>query len=130
MILKKSPGGSIFPYYFKNGELFGLHLGSFGADEEGAIDRMKAEEKFLLEQNTRLGLWIDLYQTKLSKRLIAEVIDSLHRIERLVPKLALVGCNWIDQHRIDRYTRNRMTIPLRYFSDPEKAKSWLVTENK
>jgi len=29
MITKKSPGGSIFPYYYKNGELFGAHYEGF-----------------------------------------------------------------------------------------------------
>ena len=26
MIINKSPGGALFPYYFKNGELFGAHF--------------------------------------------------------------------------------------------------------
>lgn len=59
MLLKKSPGGSIFPYPYKNGELFGLHLGSFGTDEEPLIARMKAEEIFFNEQKRSLGLWMD-----------------------------------------------------------------------
>lgn len=59
MLLKKSPGGSIFPYPYKNGELFGLHLGSFGTDEEPLIAWMKAEEIFFNEQKRSLGLWMD-----------------------------------------------------------------------
>lgn len=51
MISKKSPGGSIFPYYYKNGELFGAHHESFARREEGLLERMRAEEKFLIEQN-------------------------------------------------------------------------------
>jgi len=35
--MKKSPGGSIFPYSYKGGELLGLHFGSFHADEEGLL---------------------------------------------------------------------------------------------
>jgi hypothetical protein len=44
MPLKKSPGGSLFLYPCKGGELFGRHLGGFGADEDALISRMKAVE--------------------------------------------------------------------------------------
>ncbi len=37
MVLKKSPGGSIFPYYYKNGELFGAHFGSFLTTKKGCL---------------------------------------------------------------------------------------------
>ena len=71
MPLKKSPGGSLFPYPYKGGELFGWHLGGFGSNEDGVISRMKAEEIFFIQQNRSIGLWIDFYQTRLT--------DSSHR---------------------------------------------------
>ena len=40
---EKSPGGSIYPYYFKGGQLFGLHYGSFHENEAGLLARMHAE---------------------------------------------------------------------------------------
>lgn len=131
MILKKSPGGSLFPYPYKDGELFGLHLGSFGANEAGLLSRMKAEEIFFLEQNRSIGLWIDFYQTKLTDRVLGEFTEFLRKTCHLILKLGLVGCSAADQRRINRHikdTRELTTLPVWYFSDPEEAKTWLVSE--
>jgi hypothetical protein len=46
MALVKSPGGSIFPYFYKNGELHCLKYGSFYEYEEALVQLMKKEEEF------------------------------------------------------------------------------------
>jgi len=131
MILKKSPGGSIYPYYYKGGELLGLHWGSFGSDDDALIARMKAEEVFFIEQNQAILLWIDFYQTKLTGRVVAEFIDILKHIHARIPRLGLVGCSALDRFRIKRImkgTASLLTLPVKYFNDPEEAKTWLVSE--
>jgi len=128
---KTSPGGSMFPYYYKNGELFGLHMGSFGADEAGAIARLKAEEVFFIEQHKRMGFWIDFYQTKLTDKLLDQLIELLAHAGSLISKLGLVGCSSIDRWRINRRIKKAgglSTLPVKYFDDPEEAKTWLVSE--
>jgi hypothetical protein len=132
MSLKKSPGGSYFPYPYKGGELFGLHLGSFGTNEYGVISRMKAEEIFFIQQNKSIGLWIDFCQTKLTDRVIGESIEMLEHICNRIPKLGLVGCSLIDRWRINRLlkkTGRLSALPVKYYDDPEDAKTWLVKEN-
>ena len=69
MVMRKSPGGSLFPYYYKGGELFGLHYGSFFTDEEGLL------------------------------------------------------------HKLAKKSGVKFPMPIRYFSDPEEAKTWLVSES-
>jgi hypothetical protein len=128
MITKKSPGGSNFPYYYKNGELFGLPSGSFGSDEERVIERMKAEEKFFLGQNRRIGLWIDFHQTRLSQKVIAEFMGSISRMGANIKKLALVGCSFTARWNLKRQIKNRLSMPIKFFDDPEEAKRWLVAE--
>jgi len=131
MSLKKSPGGSYFPYAYKGGELFGLHLGSFGTNEEGVISRMKAEEIFFIRQNQSLGLWIDFCQTKLTDRVIGEFIEMMEHISSHIPKLGLVGCSFMDRWKITRLLKKSeflSALPVRYFNDPEDAKTWLVSE--
>lgn len=131
MMLKKSPGGSIFPYPYKNGELFGFHFGSFGTDEDRLLSRMKAEEIFFLQQNRSIVLWIDLYQTKLSNNALDGLIEFLRATCHRIPKLALVGCSRKDQRRIGRRLKESETfsnLVVRYYSDPEVAKTWLVSE--
>jgi hypothetical protein len=131
MPVKQSPGGSIFPYYYKGGELFGLHLGSFGADEDGVISRMKAEQVFFLEQNHGIDLWMDFYQTRLTDTVIGELIEMLEHIHTRMLKIGLVGCSFMERWRINRLikkTKSLSKLPVRYFDDPEDAKTWLVSE--
>lgn len=133
MVIKKSPGGSIFPYYYKNGELFGLHLGSFKSSEEGVIARMKAEEFFIIQQGRSLPLWIDFYQTVLTRHVVSELVETLGHIQKYTPKLGLVGCPPIARWRIRslmRKTGHLSTLPVKYFEDPEEAKTWLVSESE
>jgi hypothetical protein len=131
-MLKNSPGGGYFPYFYKGGQLFGLHLGSFYADEEGAIARMRAEGEFLTAQNQGvIGIWIDLCQTRLSKRVLGEFIEFLARVRPCILKLALVGCSLFDRWKLQRLIRKdgRLAgLTLRFYSDPEEAKTWLVSE--
>ena len=131
MAIKNSPGGSDFRYYYKGGELFGLHRGGFGANEEGVIARMKAEEIFFIQQNRGIGMWIDFYHTKLTDRVIGEFIEVMNHIGKRVLKLGLVGCSRNDRRRINRLVKQAeclSTLPVRYFDDPEDAKTWLVSE--
>ena len=131
MPFKKSPGGSMFPYPYKGGELFGLHLGSFGIDEDGLISRMKAEAIFFIQQNRSIGLWIDFYETSLTDRVISNFMEFLQHIGNRVLKLGLVGCSTKNQRRINRQIKESghfETLPVRYFNDPEDAKTWLVSE--
>jgi hypothetical protein len=131
MLLKKSPGGSIFPYYYKGGELFGLHLGSFGANEDGVIARIKAEEFFFLQQNRCIGVWIDFYQTKLTNRVIEEFIEMVIHCSKLISKLGLVGCSRFNRYKINQVIKKAeslSSLPVKYFDDPEDAKTWLVSE--
>ena len=133
MPLKKSPGGAYFPYPYKGGELFGLHLGSFGTDEAGVIARIKAEETFFTQQNRSIGLWIDFYQTKLTGQVIDEFIVMVKHIRHRILKLGLVGCSPIDRWRINKRLKQALdlsTMPVKYFNDPEDAKTWLVTERR
>lgn len=126
MTLKQSPGGSIFPYYYKGGELFGLHLGSFGANEEGVIARIKAEEVFFIQQNKSIGLWIDFYQTKLTDQVTVEFIEMLKHTSHRLLKLGLVGCSFMAQWKIKRLMKEAedlSALPVKFFEDPEDAKT-------
>jgi hypothetical protein len=131
MPFQKSPGGSIFPYPYKGGELFGLHLGSFGTDEDALISRMRAEQVFFAEQHRSIGIWIDFYETKLTDRVIDQLIEYLQDGSNHILKLGLVGCSSSDRRKINSRIKKAghfSTLPVKYFSDPEDAKTWLVGE--
>ena len=131
MLLKKSPYGSLFPYPYKGGELFCLHLDGFGTNEGAVISRIKTEEIFFTQQNQSIGIWIDFYQTRLTDRVMGEFIELIERIGNRILKLGLVGCSSIDQRKINRLMKKAgylSTLPVKYFNDPEDAKTWLVSE--
>jgi hypothetical protein len=131
MQTQRSPGGSIFPYYYKNGELFGMHLGSYFSDADKLIAMMKAEEAFFIKQNRQMGVWVDFYQTKLSDRVIEEFIEFLKHINHKISKLGIVGCSAMARWKINRLIKKTnllSSLPVKYFDDPEVAKTWLVSE--
>jgi hypothetical protein len=132
MVTQKSPGGSLFPYYYKGGELFGLHYGSFFTDERALLARMHAEEEFIKKENHPLPLWIDFYETKLTDTVLIEFSKSVFRLQGQITKLAIVGCSFKDKRRLHKLGKKsgfEFPMPVRFFSDPEEAKTWLVSES-
>ena len=131
MQIQKSPSGALFPYYYKNGELFGIHLGSYFSDEEGVIAMMKAEADFFTGKHRSLGVWIDFYETKLTDRVIQAFVEMIEHMGPAVTRLGLVGCSRLGRWKINRLVRQRnllSSLPIKYFDDPEVAKTWLVSE--
>ena len=131
MQVQKSPGGSIFPYYYKNGELFGVHFGSYFSDEDRLIAMMKAEEAFFIKQNRHMGVWFDFYQTKLTDKVISELIELLKHTNHKIAKLGIVGCSAMARWKINRLIKKTdllSALPVKFFDDPEVAKTWLVSE--
>jgi hypothetical protein len=131
MQIQRSPGGSLFPYYYKNGELFCLHFGSYFSDEEGVIAMMQAEQEFFMQGHHEFGVWIDFYDTKLTERVIGALIEMLKRIHSKTTRLGIVGCSFLARRKINRWIQKTdvlSSLPIRYFDDPEVAKTWLVSE--
>ena len=108
MQIQRSPGGSLFPYYYKNGELFCLHFGGYFSDEEKLIAIMKAEETFFLPGHHALGIWIDFYDTKLTDRVVEALIEMLKQIRPKTTRLGIVGCSLMARWKINRWVQKRM----------------------
>jgi hypothetical protein len=129
LLSKKSPGGAMFPYYYKNGELFGAHYASFEKREQDLLTLMRAEEEFIVKQNHPLPYWVNFYGTKLTNTLSIEFMQSMNRLHKYIPKLAIVGCSFFEKRRMEKARKKSdVAIPVRYFIDPEDAKAWLVNE--
>ena len=131
MQIQKSPGGSLFPYCYKNGELFCLHFGSYYSDEDGAIAMTKTEEAFFTKQNRPMGIWIDFYETRLTDKVLKALVEMLKQIHHKTIKLGIVGCSLPAKWKIKRLIKKTdllLSLPIKYFDDPEVAKTWLVSE--
>lgn len=129
--MSKSPSGSLCPYYYMGGELHPLKYGSYFNDKDKLFAVIKAEEAFILNssgQNNR-RIWIDLYETKLDDEVIDTLISHIEVISIKIFKLSLVGCSFFEKRKIiKKMTANNMQIveEIKFFSDPEKAKQWLI----
>jgi len=130
-MFKKSPGGSAFPYYYKGGVIHAFKFGSYYADEEKLRGVMQAEEDFVQAQNHRLRMWVDFYDTQWTDALLLEFLESISRMRVRIVRLAIVGCSIKDRWRMTRLSKRQhvgFSVPVRFFQDPEKTKSWLVCE--
>jgi len=113
------------------GELHPLKYGSYYTDKNRLFAVIKAEEAFILKspgQNDR-RIWIDLYKTKLDREVIQTLVQHIGAIRHKILKLCLVGCSLPCTVEIKHQMRK--TVPdlartIRFFSDPEKAKQWLI----
>ena len=62
---------------------------------------------------------------------MGELIELIERIGNRILKLGLVGCSFMDQWKLNKLMNKAecfSTLPVKYFKDPEDAKTWLVTE--
>lgn len=130
MQILKSPGGSTFPYYYKGGEIHCLKYGSYFSDTTALFQVMQAEEDFIKSLNRRLRIWVDFYETSLPDNVLAAFLTHIHSISDSTLKLSIVGCSWFNQWRLKRLAKQRKLnwAAVRYFKDPEDAKTWLVSE--
>lgn len=129
--MKKSPSGSLCPYYYMDGELHPLKYGSYFKNKDRLFNVIKAEEEFILKSSGQYNrrIWIDLYETILDEEVIEKLVVHIKNISPKIYKLCLVGCSFMDKQRIRRQMAiNNMEIveQIRFFSDPEEAKQWLV----
>jgi hypothetical protein len=131
----KSPSGSACPYYFMNGELHPLKYGSCFSDREKLLRLISAEQAFILKQpgtNYR-RIWIDLYETRLDSEAIRALASHIQAIERTIYRLCFVGCSPVGAWRIRRRLK-KLGLPIagavKFFSDPEDAKKWLIGESR
>lgn len=131
--LIKSPSGSLCPYYYMGGELHPLKYGSYFNNKDKLFAVIKAEEKYILKsagKNNR-RIWIDLYETTLDREVVNSLVLHIRNISSKICKLCFVGCSFMDRYKIKKKMReNKMDIigKIKFFSDPEKAKQWLIGE--
>jgi len=130
-MLKKSPSGSLCPYYFMDGELHPLHYGSYFDNKNKLFETIKAEEGFILKSSGFYNrrIWIDFYETTLDNEVIDFFVNHIKVIRHKVLKLCLVGCSFSEKQKIkSKMKKEKMDLfsKTQYFSDPEKAKQWLV----
>ncbi len=131
MISRTSPSGALFPYYYKGGEIYGIHSGSFHSDSQGLIALFKAEEEFLIKENRRLRFWVDFYEDDLSEGVLTEFVGFISHLRPLLVKLAIVGCSWRNRRRLQQAQKKSgvtFPFPVKFFEDHEDAKTWLVRE--
>src|ERR1041384_4749537 len=108
-----------------------MHLGSYFSNEEEVIAMMQAEETFVTLHHRPMGLWIDFYDTELTDKVIEAFIEMIEHMRPQMSKLALVGCSMIARWKINRLVKKSAclaSLAVKFYEDPEEAKTWLVSE--
>ena len=125
----KSPGGSLFPYYYKGGEIHCLKYGSKYKKYEELFELMRLEEEFIFKANKKLRIWIDLYETSTTEIVLQELVNNLNNLNGYVTKISFVGLSSISKWQLKRKIKNlKLEYPVSFFSDPEEAKTWLISD--
>lgn len=132
-MLKKSPSGSLCPYYYMGGELHPLKYGSYFDNMSDLLETMKAEETFILKSSGQHNrrIWIDLYETNLNDEVIKAIVLHIEAIKHKIFRLCLVGCSFSARQKINekmKQTNIDIFKQMRFFSDSEEAKQWLIGE--
>ncbi len=131
MPVQTTPCGAMFPYYYKGGEICGTHTGSYHSDEQGLLAILQADEEFLAHTHRTLRLWMDFYEDDLTDAVLNQLLAMIHRLRPQIYKLAFVGFSARDRRRFDRLKKQsglELPAPIKFYDDPEDAKSWLVGE--
>lgn len=127
----KSPGGSLFPYYYKGGELHCLKYGSFYDNADLLFKLMQEEEEFIASQNHLLNIWVDFYKTKLTDSVLNKFVENMSYLQNHSKKIAIVGFSFWDKRRFRKMVKKQdysFSVPIQYYDDPEIAKTWLVSD--
>ncbi|PWW40790.1 MULTISPECIES: hypothetical protein [Paenibacillus] len=125
----KSPGGSIFPYYYKGGEIHCLKYGSKHKDQDKLFDVMRQEEAFIFGINKKLKVWVDMYETKITKEVLDQLICNINNLKDHVDKLSFVGLSGMDRWKLKRRLKSlELGQSVSFYADPEEAKTWLITD--
>ncbi|PYG89735.1 hypothetical protein LY28_00328 [Ruminiclostridium sufflavum DSM 19573] len=130
-MLKKSPSGSLCPYYYRGGELHPLHYGSYHDDMDKLSRVIDAEEVFILSTSSPGGrhVWIDLYENNFTDSMIIKLSQHIVNISPKVSKMALVGCSKKVFNKIIKQLYDmdcNLAGQIKLFDDPEISKDWLV----
>lgn len=125
----KSPGGSLFPYYYKGGEIHCLKYGSKYNNEDELFKIMKLEEEFIRKTNRKLKIWVDFYKTSITTRVLQEFIGNIKRLNEHIDKFTVVGLSGFNIWRLkSRIKKSDIELNISFYADPEEAKTWLVSE--
>ncbi|MGG3306738.1 hypothetical protein ABER23_04845 [Paenibacillus lautus] len=60
---------------------------------------------------------------------LQELINNLKNLDNYIERLSFVGLSAINEWRLKRSIKKAgVTLKISYYSDPEEAKTWLVSE--
>ncbi len=127
----KSPSGALSPYYFKGGQIYGMHYGSCFDDMEAFGNLMSAEEHFVMHSPIKRRILIDLYETNLTKQMVSAFADHVLRMKAKIVKLAIAGDDKYAFRAINNLIGKSKALEkgqLYFCSDMEDGKTWLVSE--
>ena len=129
--MNMSPSGALSPYYYKGGYFHGIHYGSFFDDMDAFAAMMTAEETYIMNSPERRRIMIDLYETKMTSKALAEFVAHIDRLSPRIVKLA-ISANSATLRAVRKalYAGCSLGKGQLYFTpDMEEGKTWLVSDS-
>jgi hypothetical protein len=73
-------------------------------------------------------IWVDFYATTTTEHVVASFMENIRHLQHHIVKLAVVGVSFSVKQRIGKFVKRstESRFPVRFFTDPEEAKTWLV----
>lgn len=130
-MLSTSPSGALSPYYYKGGYLHGIHYGSFFDDMPALREMMQREEDFILRSPQSRRIMIDLYETRLTKPMLAQFVAHLERLRPRTAKLS-IAAGGKTLRALRKALSKSAVLPMGGIylcADMEEGKTWLVSEH-
>lgn len=127
----KEPAGlrkKSFSMFFGGGEIWFEHLDGIGEYSELAAEKLINDSKQFCRPSLPSLIAVNVDETFVSDELIDLISDKLLNSGKRFTRTAIVGADRNVRRRLEGSLRGA-PFALKFFSDFEKAKEWLVCED-
>jgi len=116
-----------FALPYRGGMIWCEHLDSLGEHTDEALDKLESDLLQFKKPSATSQLVVVLDETLVNQDLCNRLVDAFTAPDSHAQKLAFVGLDWAERRRLEKAMQGRSkSFTLRYFTDLEKAKEWLM----
>lgn len=125
------PKNPIIILSFQNCELHCCHLDGYHEQRGSFLKRLSDIEAYFTGKpaTSKYRIWYNVDETWLDQAAIAEIAESVTRMQQHIVKIAFIGMGRIQQWALKRKLNSitgQPSFPYSFFADAERAKEWLI----
>ncbi len=118
-----------FSIPYNDGEIWVICIDNLGDNVELIKEKILDNEKLMSRPSNSSFILYDLNETVITIEIAGLIVDSLLRLKNYISKLAFVGASKIGKRKIQKYLKkyeSELNILVKYFTDMDPAKEWLI----